>query len=630
MVGLALIPGLPLLGAILMLFFGARLPRAAVASICTGTVALSFIASIFMVVSTGASAELNLGPWLPMIDADWALLLDRLSAFMILVVTGVGFLVHWYAAEYMKHEGGYCRFFGYMNLFVFFMLLLVMANNYALMFVGWEGVGLSSYLLIGFYFNRHSATTAGSKAFLVNRIGDAGFILGILLMWATLSTVSFSGVQPALAGRPVETGFGVLSAIALLLFAGAAGKSAQFPLYVWLPDAMEGPTPVSALIHAATMVTAGVYLVARASPIFALAPQASVVLLIIGAITALMAATIATVQSDIKRVLAFSTVSQLGFMVMALGAGAYWVALFHLFTHAFFKALLFLGAGSVIHGAGGEQDMRRMGGLRHSMPWTYRTMLIGTLAIAGLPPLAGFFSKDEILLSLWVSPLSTRAVFFVALFTACLTAFYMLRMMRLTFFGTPNEDMHAHESPRTMLAPLFALAAGSIAAGWIRPWFHHALQPALPEPPGNYTETTIGLIVSGVAVTAAVAGIWLGRFEAPRAFAAVFRNGWYLDAIYDRLFVRGLGIGGGSVLDGIDRGVVDGGVNGAGWLTRASAAALSLWDRWVVDGAVRVISFLVALASYPARLMQTGRVQTYALVMAIAFFAMLSFYWSRA
>ncbi|MBI4876828.1 MAG: NADH-quinone oxidoreductase subunit L, partial [Acidobacteria bacterium] len=332
--------------------------------------------------------------------ADWGFLLDPLSAVMILVVTGVGFLIHVYSIGYMAHDGGYYRFFGYLNLFVFFMLMLVLANNYALLFVGWEGVGLCSYLLIGFYFHKKSAGDAGKKAFVVNRIGDAGFIIGMLLMLATVGSVRFLDVNQAFTSGQfhAETaGFGVLSVMALLLFVGATGKSAQIPLYVWLPDAMEGPTPVSALIHAATMVTAGVYMVARSNALFALAPHTSLIVAVIGAATAIVAASIALVQNDIKRVLAYSTVSQLGFMFMAAGVGAYWVAVFHLYTHAFFKALLFLGSGSVIHSLSGEQDMRRMGGLKDKIPITFRTMFIASLTIAGIPGLAGFFSKDEIL-----------------------------------------------------------------------------------------------------------------------------------------------------------------------------------------------------------------------------------------
>src|SRR5207248_2887024 len=329
---------------------------------------------------------------------DWGFLLDPLSSVMILVITGIGFLIHVYSTGYMAHDNGYYRFFGYLNLFVFFMLMLVLANNYVLLFVGWEGVGLCSYLLIGFYFHKKSAGDAGKKAFIVNRIGDAGFILGMLYLFSLTGTARFLDVNKALAMMPAETvEWGVLSTTALLLFIGATGKSAQFPLYVWLPDAMEGPTPVSALIHAATMVTAGVYMVARSNVLFTLAPKTLAIVAITGAFTAILAASIGLVQNDIKRVLAYSTVSQLGYMVLALGVVAYWVAVFPLFTHAFFKALLFLGSGSVIHAMSGEQDMRRMGTLKDKIPTTHWTMFVGSVAIAGIPGLAGFFSNDAIL-----------------------------------------------------------------------------------------------------------------------------------------------------------------------------------------------------------------------------------------
>ncbi len=387
--------------------------------------------------------------------ADWGFLLDPLSSVMILVVTGVGFLIHVYSIGYMGHEGGYYRFFGYLNLFVFFMLMLVLANNYLLLFVGWEGVGLCSYLLIGFYFQKKSAGDAANKAFIVNRIGDAGFILGMLLMLSVFGSVRFLDVNQALAsGRySVEIGFGVLSVMALMLFIGATGKSAQFPLYVWLPDAMEGPTPVSALIHAATMVTAGVYMVARSNALFRLTPETSTIVAVIGGFTAILAASIALVQNDIKRVLAYSTVSQLGYMFMACGVGAYWVAIFHLYTHAFFKALLFLGSGSVIHALSGEQDMRKMGALKDKIPVTHWTMFVASLAIAGIPGLAGFFSKDEILWQVYSSPLGSKPLYVVGLVTAGMTAFYMWRLMYMTFYGRSRVEAeaaaHVHESPRT-------------------------------------------------------------------------------------------------------------------------------------------------------------------------------------
>ncbi len=595
--------------------------------------------------------------------ADWGFLLDPLSAVMILVVTGVGFLIHLYSIGYMGHEGGYYRFFGYMNLFVFFMLMLVLANNYVLMFVGWEGVGLSSYLLIGFYFHKKSAADAGKKAFIVNRIGDAGFILGMLLMFATLGTVRFLDVNHALAGMSPETGFGALSVMALLLFVGAIGKSAQFPLYVWLPDAMEGPTPVSALIHAATMVTAGVYMVARSNHLFRLAPETTMIVAAVGAFTAMFAASIALVQNDIKRVLAYSTVSQLGYMFMALGVGAYWAAIFHLYTHAFFKALLFLGSGSVIHALAGEQDMRRMGGLKNKIPITHATMLVGTLAIAGAPGLAGFFSKDEILYQVYSNPAGFKAVYLIGLVTAGMTAFYMWRLMALTFYGQsrvePHAAAHIHESPKVMTIPLVALAAGSVLAGWVgvpklwsalpdhfrlfEHWLASVLGSELAVPAAEHAPSTaIGWLLMGLSVVLAAIGIliaWVIYQRRPGTAGAAARaagpfyrgalNKWYVDEIYDFLFVNGLAKGGGSALSRFDEVVVDGGVNGAGWLARFTSRVSIWWDTWVVDGAVRLTSFAVKLTSYPMRFLQTGSVQAYALVFIAGVAAMFGYYLTR-
>ncbi|PWU05253.1 MAG: NADH-quinone oxidoreductase subunit L, partial [Terriglobia bacterium] len=545
------------------------------------------------------------------------------------------------------------RFFGYLNLFVFFMLMLVLANNYALLFVGWEGVGLCSYLLIGFYFHKKPAGDAGKKAFIVNRVGDAGFILGMLLMLSVLGTVRFTDVNAALRSGTYPAG--VLGAMALLLFIGATGKSAQFPLHVWLPDAMEGPTPVSALIHAATMVTAGVYMVARSSALFHLAPGTSAIVAAIGAFTAIMAATIALTQNDIKRVLAYSTVSQLGYMFLALGVGAYWVAVFHLFTHAFFKALLFLCSGSVIHAMGGEQDMRHMGGLKNKIPITHWTMFVGSVAIAGIPGLAGFFSKDEIL---WQSYQNSRILWFVGLATAGLTAFYMWRMMNMTFYGksrvAPEKEAHVHESPASMTLPLTVLALGSILAGWIgtpKLWnlgegfhaFERWLEPVFPAGAAEteHAASTEWLLM-GLSVAIAIAGIAIARYlytirtEIPERIAAsckpvytlLYRK-WYLDEIYDFLFVNGLGKGGGRALGAFDRVVVDGGVNGAGWLTRLSSTISIWWDTWVIDGAVRFSSFFVKMLSFPVCVLQTGRVQSYALLVVVGVLAFFGYYVTR-
>src|ERR1019366_5052547 len=482
-----LIPLFPFAGALLMLLFGKRLPKSVVSAICPGAVLVSFIFSLGAVLQLAGLPEriheVVLYTWLPgsafhmtggqmgQMQADWGFLLDPLSSVMILVVTGVGFLIHVYSVGYMAHEGGYYRFFGYLNLFMFSMLTLVLANNYLLLFVGWEGVGLCSYLLIGFYFLRNSASTAGMKAFIVNRIGDAGFILGVLLMLATFGSLRlssvFANVSQQTASGSLSVGDATVTLMTLLLFVGATGKSAQFPLYVWLPDAMEGPTPVSPLIHAATMVTAGVYMVARSNALYVLAPQTMAVVAGIGAFTAIFAATIGLVQNDIKRVLAYSTVSQLGYMMLACGVGAFGAGIFHLSTHAYFKALLFLGAGSVIHSLSGEQDMRKMGGLAKKIPITYWTFLFASLAIIGTPLFSGFFSKDEILWKAFSSNTGGGLLLWlVAFITAGLTAFYIWRLVFLTFFGEsrvePEAAHHIHESPKAMTVPLTVLAVLSL------------------------------------------------------------------------------------------------------------------------------------------------------------------------
>jgi len=498
-----LIPVLPLIGAALNGLFGKRLTRQAVVTVALAFSGTAFGLALFVAVRF-STLELphveTVAQWIRAgnFRADFAFYLDQLSLVMLLVVTGVGFLIHIYSVGYMWEEGGFYRFFSYLNLFMFFMLTLVLANNYLVMFIGWEGVGLASYLLIGFFFLRDSAASAGKKAFIVNRVGDFGFLIALFLLIKHFGSLDFTQVFQQVASLSPETaGAGLLTAIALLLMVGAAGKSAQLPLYVWLPDAMEGPTPVSALIHAATMVTAGVYMVARSHMIFEHAPIALTVVAIIGTLTALFAATIGIAQTDIKKVLAYSTISQLGYMFMACGVAAFSAAIFHLMTHAFFKGLLFLAAGSVIHAIGGEQDMRKMGGLKEKIPWTFWTMTAGTVAIAGIPPLAGFFSKDEIL---WRAYQASWAYWLIGLFTAFLTSFYMFRLWFMTFTGSyrgATEEQHAHaepaghsahlgreqaapvvplvphghggihESPRVMLVPLVILAVLSIVGGWI-------------------------------------------------------------------------------------------------------------------------------------------------------------------
>ena len=498
-----LIPVLPLVGAAINGLFGKKFSRQTVAGVAlsfSGAAFAKVLAVAFSLSSLATPHVEFLAAWIRAgkFQVDFSFYLDQLSLVMLLVVTGVGFLIHIYSIGYMWEEGGFYRFFAYLNLFMFFMLTLVLASNYLLMFIGWEGVGLASYLLIGFWFTKDSAASAGKKAFIVNRVGDFGFLIALFLMIKHFGSLNFDQVfQSVIPLIPETAGAGLLTTIGLLLMVGAAGKSAQIPLYVWLPDAMEGPTPVSALIHAATMVTAGVYMVSRSHVIFERAPMALTVVAIIGTLTALFAATIGITQTDIKKVLAYSTISQLGYMFMACGVGAFSAGIFHLMTHAFFKGLLFLAAGSVIHAVSGEQDMRQMGGLRTKIPWTFWTMTIATFAIAGIPPFAGFFSKDEIL---WRAYQASWAYWFIGLFTAFLTSFYMFRLWFMTFFGEYRgtaEDSHQepghdsghdlahadsragapathghghggiHESPRLMVIPLVVLAFLSLTGGWI-------------------------------------------------------------------------------------------------------------------------------------------------------------------
>src|ERR1700719_1181722 len=497
-----LIPLLPALGATIIFFFGRKLQKATVSAVCVGSIVLAFVMACGAVRQYSAWSstpehfhqpyQTILYTWLgsdtghlnfqksdgtqASLQADAGFLLDPLSSIWLLFVTGVGMLIHIYSTGYMAHEGGYYRFFGYLNLFMFSMLTLILANNYVLMFVGWEGVGLCSYLLIGFYFHRKSASDAANKAFIVNRIGDAGFLLGMFFIAWYFGSLRYVDVNQLARSEHFHIGDPIITAATLLLFVGACGKSAQLPLYVWLPDAMEGPTPVSALIHAATMVTAGVYMVARSNALFVLAPTSMKTVAIVGALTAIFAASIGLVQNDIKRVLAYSTVSQLGYMFLALGVGAFAAGVFHVFTHAFFKALLFLGAGSVIHAMSGEQDMRNLGKLRDRIPTTYWTMLIATLAIAGIPPFAGFFSKDEILWQAWTSEsVAYHLLWFIGYATALMTAFYMFRLIYLTFWSKPRMshevEHHIHESPASMTMPLVVLAVMSLFAGFLG-WPH--------------------------------------------------------------------------------------------------------------------------------------------------------------
>ncbi len=565
-------------------------------------------------------------------------------------------LIHIYSTGYMAHEGGYYRFFGYLNLFMFSMLTLILANNYVLMFVGWEGVGLCSYLLIGFYFHRKSATDAGNKAFIVNRIGDAGFLLGMFFIAWYFGSLRFTEVTHLARSGSFTIGDSYITAATLLLFVGACGKSAQLPLYIWLPDAMEGPTPVSALIHAATMVTAGVYMVARSNALFVLAPTSMKTVAIVGALTAIFAASIGLVQNDIKRVLAYSTVSQLGYMFLALGVGAFAAGVFHVFTHAFFKALLFLGAGSVIHSMSGEQDMRNMGDLGHRIPITHRTMFIATLAIAGIFPFAGFFSKDAILWETWSREGGAyRFLWCVGYATAMMTAFYMFRLMFLTFHGRPrmshDVEHHIHESPLSMTAPLVrSRSAPSSPDGWAGRAASAALtasrnfsNPFSPEArvfqeegknksahsrSGRRRNTSTEWLLMGLSLAAAGLGwgmAWRSYRHADKGYtepiaAAVppvyntLLNKYYVDEGYDYVFTgrRKLGdvrlgvLGLGEASAWFDTNVVDGAVNAAGWITRLTATISSWWDKWIIDGigvnGPAILARMLLIARAPVRM----------------------------
>ena len=543
----------------------------------------------------------------------FSLLLDPLSAVMILTVTGVGALIHIYSLGYMAHDEERVRYFSYLNLFTFFMLLLVLGGSLPILFVGWEGVGLCSYLLIGFWFKKKSASDAGKKAFILNRIGDAGLILGMILAfqrWGSLDLVELTE-HAASIPREAFGVFGTLTVVCLLLFVGATGKSAQIPLHVWLPDAMEGPTPVSALIHAATMVTAGVYMVARLSPLFARSETALAVVAAIGAGTALMAATVALVQTDIKKVLAYSTVSQLGYMFLACGVGAFGVGIFHLFTHAFFKALLFLGSGSVIHAMSGEQDMRKMGGLRTKIPWTFWTFLVGTLAIAGIPPLAGFFSKDEILGAAFGG--NRTVLFGIGLFTALLTAFYMSRLLFMTFFGHFRGDHeakhHLHESPWSMLGPLCLLAIGSASVGFIdipefvAPVFRlpeHGASAHAQWLPYVATVTALAGIVSGFYLYVIYVGIPARMAAAFRPLYRLFDAKYFFDDAYNwfasRVVVEGSS---GFLWKRFDAGLIDGIVNGAASVADAASKRVRFVQTGLVRGyALVILGGAVALLGY--------------------------------
>ena len=636
-----IIPLLPLAGAAANGIFGGRWPKSTVTGVALSSTTLAFLAAL-EAVREFLSLSPSQIPWIKTyftwisaggFQADFALQVDQLTVIMLLVVTGVGWLIHIYSTGYMHDDPGYRRFFSYLNLFMFFMLVLILAANYLLMFVGWEGVGLCSYLLVGFFFLKQSATNAGNKAFWVNRVGDFGFLLALFLIIRTFGSLDFSIVLPRAASMPTDPSgqMGTLTTIALLLFVGAAGKSAQLPLYVWLPDAMEGPTPVSALIHAATMVTAGVYMVVRSHAIFLNAPVAMQVVGVIGCLTALFAATIGLVQTDIKKVLAYSTVSQLGYMFLSCGVGAFSAGIFHLMTHAFFKGLLFLAAGSVIHAMGGEQDMRKMGGLRKKIPITFWTMFMATLAIAGAPGFSGFFSKDEILNEAQrVSPV----LWGLGVLTAGLTSFYMFRLLFLTFFGAERYDehqVHVHESPKNMTIPLIVLAILSVCGGWMAApqlmggvnHFQQFLAPVLAtsaEPAGTAAQSGGGggeilQALLGGPVIAGLLGFLLAWWfyikspEAPKKLAdslsapyKLLSGKYFIDELYAAAIVRPLVWISDKVLwHGVDERVIDGAVNGVAFvsresgdrLRRANTGNIRSYATWIVLGVLVFTSLLL-------------------------------------
>jgi len=638
-----LIPVLPLAGAAINGFLGKKSSRTAVSAIglVFSGAALAWALSVVLRVSAAdLPYQEYVAHWIRSgsFSADFALYLDQLSLVMLLVVTGVGFLIHIYSVGYMWDDPSFYRFFSYLNLFMFFMLTLILANNYLLMFIGWEGVGLASYLLIGFWFTKDSAASAGKKAFIVNRIGDFGFLIGLFLIIQHFGSLDFTKVFTQVQPLAVENGSaGLLTAIGILLMVGACGKSAQIPLYVWLPDAMEGPTPVSALIHAATMVTAGVYMVSRSHVIFERAPMALMVVAVIGTLTALFAATIGITQTDIKKVLAYSTVSQLGYMFMACGVGAFSAGIFHLMTHAFFKGLLFLAAGSVIHAVGGEQDMRKMGGLRSYIPVTFATMGIATLAIAGVPPFAGFWSKDEIL---WKAYQGNWVFWLVGVITAFITSFYMFRLLFMTFFGdyrgtqvdahghstsAHGHDAHGHgephESPMVMLVPLMILALLSIVGGLvgIGNRFEHFLEPVFgsgaTEAVGEAASHSTELLLMGISVTVAVLGfvlayvLYVSKPYLPQKIADSFGglyeavvNKYYVDELYAKLFVKPLVDGSTSILwQGVDRKVIDDTVNNAAdgarhvsdEVRQMQSGNLRSYAGWIAAGSAVVIAYMI-------------------------------------
>jgi len=619
------IPLIPLAASVFNLFFGRWLGKQTAGALASAAVGASFALAFYLFWQMASTAMWRdtVFTWIQSgsFQVNLSFQVDALTAVMLLIVTGIGFLIHIYSLGYMGHDDGMVRFFIYLNLFIFFMLLLVMGDNLLLLFVGWEGVGLCSYLLIGFWYHDHNNTIAGNKAFIVNRIGDFGFILGIFVLVTELGrqgvwTLDFIQLQQHVKLLSPTT----ITLITFLLFIGATGKSAQIPLFVWLPDAMAGPTPVSALIHAATMVTAGVYMTARLHFLFALAPATLGLIAVIGATTAFFAATIALTQNDIKKVLAYSTISQLGYMFLAVGLGAFGAAIFHVFTHAFFKACLFLGSGSVIHALGGEQDMRKMGGLKAHMPQTYWTYVIATLALAGIPFTAGFFSKDLILWQAFSH--GAHVLWGVGLITAGMTAFYMFRQVFMVFHGECRADQHAkahlHESPAVMTLPLIILAVGSIFTGWLGApeylWgsrWDHWLEPMFGKMAHHgsvRTEVIVTLITFAVVAT----GIYLAYIKHGKAGAKIAEGGagnllqqlslnkFYVDEFYDWVLVRPF--------------------------TALSSFFARFVDPWVIDGAVNGVAATARGCSMVWRSIQSGNVQNYAAMFLVGVLALLAYY----